>query len=356
MVFVALGLAVAVALEARRRRALWPIVAAPLLGGAAGLLADHVMFTAVMHGAATDTGSVTSPAGGLIGGRVLAFIITWLLPSYSLNIGDALLVAAAILGAIAVRLARKDPPERDGVRLFAVVAASAAVVRLGFGAEAVPGLLVAFPLLAAGLAALRRPTGRDPLSGRLLVAFVVFAAAVLATQYGTGGSGEWGGRYFAVGLPLIVPVVLLALRDVGGRLDLTTQRIALASTVVASVTLASLGVATLRRSHEDVAAFVAAVDATAREHPPGDGDRAVVVAANGAAGRFAFEVVDRTRWLTVKPDQLAEFGGRLHDLHIAQLTFVTREESDVARLDAQYTVASEQHVTGDWIIVVLHAR
>ena len=90
----------------------------------------------------------------------------------------------------------------------------------------VPGLLVAAPVLAAGLVALRRSCLRPLGAGLAFTTFAVFALLVAATQYARGGSGEWGGRYFALGLPVLVPVALLALAEAGARLDAVTRRAA----------------------------------------------------------------------------------------------------------------------------------
>jgi hypothetical protein len=357
MVFFAVACGLAVLVIGRSRRAVpWTLVAAPMVAGVGGYVLDALAQSVVMGGSAVSTAPVTAQPPGFLASRVLAFVITWLLPSYSFGVGVAVLLVAAALGVFAVVLARRDPPERDGVRLFACVAAAAAVARLAFPAGAVPGLLIAFPLLTCGLVALPR-NGPATAAGRLFaVTAGLFALAVLATQYGTGGSGEWGGRYFAIALPVATPVVLVALRRVARRLDTGTIRIAGAALALLSVALFALGIVTLRQSHRDVDAFVSVVGATARSHPAGDGDRPVVLADNGAAGRFAFEVVDQTRWLTVKPELVDGFAARLEALHIQTLTFVTRDEKDIDRLAGAYRVDVEQHTQGDWIVVVMVSR
>ena len=174
-------------------------------------------------------------------------------PRTSADGAAALVLVVAAMAAVAVVLARRTPPERDGVRLFAVVAAVAAVARLAFGGSPVPGLLVAFPLFVAGLAALRRDTFAGT-PARFLGATLrlLRGRCVWRRSTATAGSGEWGGRYFAIGLPLIVPVLLLALRDVGRRLDRQTARVALASALVVSIASCALAIITLRDAHQAV--------------------------------------------------------------------------------------------------------
>jgi hypothetical protein len=356
MLFLALALSVAVAVVTRGRGVVhWRLVAAPVVGAALGYLLDRALLASVIGGPAATTASVASHPG-FLASKLLAFVITWLLPSYSLGAGDALLLGAVVLGGVAARFARTRPTERDGVRLFAVVAAVAAVSRLIFGAGAVPGLLIAFPLLVIGFAAAGRETWSTPLARLHALGFGLFAIAVLATQYGSGGSGEWGGRYFAIGLPLAIPVVLLAITEVARGLDRSTARICGVSLIVVSLALSVLSVVTLRQFHRDTDALVAAVVATAIAHPANDGGEPVVVSSNGAAARLAFAALDQTRWLTVPEDQLDTFGRRLRDLDAGPITFVARNTTDVHKLDAIYRIEAETRPADDWVVAVLQPR
>jgi hypothetical protein len=331
------------------------VVAAPAVGAALGWWLDRALLATAISGPSATTAAVATQSG-FIASKVVAFVITWLLPSYSLGPGDALLVGAVVFGAVAARLARTRSSESEGVRLFAVVAAAAGVGRLLFGADAVPGLLVAFPLFVIGLAAAGRTTWSGTAARLLGTAFALFAVAVLATQYGGGGSGEWGGRYFAIGLPLAVPLGLLALLETSRRLDRRTVTICGASVVVLSLALSVLAVATLRESHRKVDAMVAAVDAAARANPALDGGPPVVLSSNGAAARFAFPVVDRTRWLTVPVDRLDDYARRLRDLRVGPVTFVTRDEDDLQRFAGVFRVGVETHPSDKWIVVDLQPQ
>src|SRR3546814_6171299 len=63
----------------------------------------------------------------------------------------------------------------------------------------IPGLVPSSPVLIVGLVmfAAHRSAWSLP-----LVAIMVFAAMVLLTQYEQGGGIEWGGRYFALAIPI----------------------------------------------------------------------------------------------------------------------------------------------------------
>jgi hypothetical protein len=150
-----------------------------------------------------------------------------------------------------------------------------------------------------------------------------------------------------------VPVLLYGVRDVGRLLDDRTRAIAAAGLVTLSLSISVLGVLTLRTFHRQADALVAAVVATTSAHPASDGGNPVVVSSNGAAARLAFTTLDRTRWLTVPADQLDTYGRRLRELDVGPITFVTRDETDVHRLDALYRVDVEIRPADDWIVAVL---
>jgi hypothetical protein len=356
MLFMGFAFAAAVAIAGIKRRSRSTVAMAlvPAAGVVIGFALDLLLQRLILHGGGATTSAVAGESGGLVSGRVFAFFITWLLPSYSLDVGAALVLIVAAMAAVAVLLARRTPPERDGVRLFAVVAAGTAVARLALGGSAVPGLLIAFPLALAGIAALRRATFAGAPTRFLSATYVLFAVGVLATQYSSGGTGEWGGRYFAIGLPLIVPVLLLALRDVGRRLDRATAHIALASALVVSLASCALAITTLRDVHQEVDRVVAAVDQATQQDRAEDGGLPVVLTTTGALGRFAFPLVERTRWLTVPDNRLSEYTQRLHDLGVGPVTFVSRNASeDLARIDDLYVARDKTEPAAGWTIATL---
>jgi hypothetical protein len=355
MLFMGLAFAVAIAIVGIRRKATnWMLAVVPAAAVLAGFVFDWLLQRLILKGEGATTTAVAGQPGGLISGRLMAFVTTWLRPSYASDSAGVLVLAVAVLTAVAVLLARRTPPERDGVRLFVALSALAAVARLLYGGAAVPGLLVAFPLCVGGIAAFGRDTFVRPSARFLAASFALFAAGVLATQYASGGSGEWGGRYFAIGLPLLVPVLLLALRNVGQRLDKSTIRIAAASALVVSVASCALAVVTLRDAHKEVDRLVTAVDLTAQQSRADDGGRPVVLTTDGSLARFAFPLLDQYRWLTVPSDRLVEYAQRLRDLDVGPVTFVSRNASDdLPKLDGLYTARERTEPLGGWLVTTL---
>jgi hypothetical protein len=219
----------------------------------------------------------------------------------------------------------------------------------------VPGLLVAFPLMAAGLALIRRQTLATPTAWLCMCTSVVFAVLVAATQYERGGSGEWGGRYFALGLPVVVPVLLLALLDAGRRLAPEARRIAGAALAVSMVALSCMGIGALRATHQRNARMNHAVIRATQLAPPEDGGRAVVVAADGALARHSWPVFDDVRLLRAGSD-LSALARSLDKAGITRFVLLTR---DAEGPPDGLTVLSRQDGGGGgrfWHVLVVSTR
>jgi hypothetical protein len=297
---VALALAAAwVGVRARSR----PVVVAglaALAGAALGYVVDGLLSAAVAGDAEAGFAAGVGH-GGFVSGRLAEAVVTLLLPSYGrLGLPDALLVltAGALVGAVVI--ARRRPEDVDGIRLFAGIAVVAAVARAVVAPEVVPGLLVAAPVLTAGLAALSRRTF-TALAARLAgLTVVLFVGAVLATQYASGGSGEWGGRYFALALPVAVPVVLLGLRQVAEGLAPVARRTLGGALVVVALASAVLAGRSLVATEDRSERLVDVVDEVAAGV-----DDPVRIATAGAPARFAWDqVLEGTDWLLVAPEDL----------------------------------------------------
>ena len=339
--FVAAALAAVAGWIFLRRPDLRPPAALVALGSvAAGLGARMLdgLWTARIVGSA---GRATAPAvpaagdaGGLVEGRVQGFVLTWLTPGYGGQsvTGLALLVmlAAVAIGAFTVR---RDPANGKRIAGCATAAAAAAVFSVLAGpGTVVPGLLLAFPLAGAGLLLVSRHTLGSDTARIASGVSVLFVLAVLATQYAKGGGGEWGGRYFALMLPIAIPVLLLALREGGARLATNAGRWALVGLAVCSLAMTTMGVSALRASHQANARLVAAVD---RAGQTLDTTQPLLITTEGAMPRFAWPTFDRQRWLLASPEGLADLLGRLQAAGATRVGFVSRElERDRVTLDA----------------------
>ena len=313
----ALGAAVAIVGITRRSRGTVLMGLVPAAAVAVGFGLDRLFQGLILQGGGATTSAVAGESGGLITGRIIAFGITWLLPSLSADGAAALVLVVAAMAVVAVVLARRTPPERDGVRLFAVVAAVAAVARLAFGGSAVPGLLVAFPLFVAGLAALRRDTFAGMPARFLGASFGLFAAGVLATQYATR-------RLVGVGWPLLrhraaahragPPARAPRRRPAARPADRTRRsrergwwsRLRRArSPSSRSGKHTKQSIVSSPQSTKPPSKILRTTEDFPSCSPP-----------TAALGRFAFPLLDRYRWLYVPADRLPEYAQRLRDLGV----------------------------------------
>jgi hypothetical protein len=286
-------------------------------------------------------------------GKVAAFMTTWIRGSHAT--AGILAIAAFMSLAVAASIARRRPDDESGVRVFCTVAVVATVLFVVFApAGQVTGLFAAFPLLLAGFVLVRRDGLRNPVTLGLWISWWLFAAAVLATQYDSGGAGEWGGRYFAIGLPLIIPVVLDAFRRTGLRLAPATRRYALVGLATISVLMSVQAVRTLRGAHQESVRFVDSVTSRAQVTPAGDGEAPVIVATRGLVPRMAWADQADFRWLLVPESQIGHLGHDLGQLHarlaklgVDQAVVVGLGPNGQHQVHRAFTVTNVQRM-GDW--------
>ncbi|MDP1819645.1 MAG: hypothetical protein Q8K58_07080 [Acidimicrobiales bacterium] len=237
--------------------------------------------------------------GSLVGDRWAGFVQTWLRPGG--GTGAALLLAAlALFGFVTWKVARGEH-ERVLVRRFAVVAAALVVVRaLLLPADAVPGLLVAFPLLWVGIALAPRGLVTDRSGRNVAVGLAgvsgVAALGILATQYRAGGTAEWGGRYFAVLLPLVTPLAVAGLAERAARIDARSRRVLGGSLLAATAALSLLAMREVRGGRERSERAVDAIEQAVAGLPV-----PVILATEGAVPRTAWRTFPEQRWLLVDP-------------------------------------------------------
>jgi hypothetical protein len=352
----ALALAATVAVAAIVRRhllALAVAAAAVVAAGGAKVLEDRWV-RHLMGGPSATTGSFSPIASGLAA-RLRGFRLTWLMPSYtgSAKHDLALLAMLGLVLAAAV-VARRRPADAAGVSLLASSAALAALAALVTGPDQlVPGLLLTVPLAAAGVILLRRDELRSPATALAAGTFALFALGVLATQYPQGGSGEWGGRYFAVGLPLLVPLALAGLAAQAPRVDRVTGRTGAAALAVCTAAMSVMAVASLRSNHRFTAELMARIDRVGHQV----GDRPVLVTTAPALPRLAWRTFDRQRWLLAEEDGLAELVARLRAAGVGRFGLVTNrlhpEEAGVERAGARVVEREGRPDGGDWQVLVV---
>ena len=287
----------------------------------------------------------TGATGNLLADRIQGAEISLILPRYGpLTPTDLALLLGVVLLTASLWLARRRPEDRDGIRLVASAGVVLVAIRLLGEPTVVPGLLLAFPLLTAGLLGAGRPPQPSVPARLMAVTMTLFALAVLATQYATAGSGEWGGRYFALALPVATALAIAGIARVVDGLDHRTGR-ALVGALGAASLILSLHAARSLWNHQhsgaDSVAFLS--DYVADVADP------VVVATDGVPGRFGWRtVVAGAPWLLIEePEGLTERADALAGLDRPIVLVTADEVESLEALGDRFTVADRRSDLGE---------
>jgi hypothetical protein len=193
----------------------------------------------------------------------------------------------------------------------------------------------------------------------LTVTVALFMGGVLATQYGVGGSAEWGGRYFALGVPVLAILAIDALSRRAPNLPVPVRRWAGAGLATCSLVLAVGAVTSLASIHRQTQDLLTRLVASSQSVVPGDGGAAVVVSAWPNIARFAWPTTPTQRWL-YSPDA-EDFGTELSsllvDAGITELTFIGQKQEEVNPYLDHFSIDEQRsYDVGRWEISVLVAR
>ncbi|NNE74492.1 MAG: hypothetical protein HKN26_12570 [Acidimicrobiales bacterium] len=277
------------------------------LAAAGGLLLNRLLASTLVGTIVGGASGIPSTESfGFFDGRVNALKATVLRvsPGGSQPI-DFLLVLGIAVAAIGVVANRREPNARLFGRL-AVVGASLAAARFALDRETVvPGLAMAFPLLPIGVVALRPRHVAKPVGRIVALTSILFAGAVLLTQYDQGGTAEFGGRYFAVMLPALVPVLVVALADVGSAAPVDARVAWRVGVGVMAAATVSMGLFGLHASKARVSQLVAAERSAVQTVMAETGEPAVVLSTVNAVSRWSWDLYADTRWLIVAEEDLA---------------------------------------------------
>jgi len=140
-----------------------------------------------------------------------------------------LCLLSVVLAAIVLRWAPKQALLAVGLLVLAAVTA---VIHVSTPVDLISGLFAAFPLLGAGLLLIRWGDLADPLVVRLIGISAISMVVLALTIYADGGAVQWGGRFFHVLLPALVPLVILGLARARDALDRPMARVATAAVCV----------------------------------------------------------------------------------------------------------------------------
>jgi hypothetical protein len=270
-----------------------------------------------------------------------------------------LLVIVTVIAVAAVVILRWRRIRPQMLVMLSVVAT--VLTSVAFFAEpdrVIPGLLVAFPLAVFGIGLVDRryfePAGRLVLT----VTVALFLGGVLATQYSVGGSSEWGGRYFALAVPLLTVLAVDALARRAALLDVPVRRWAGAGLVVCTALLSVGAMASIKGQHDYNEVLLARIDQAAQSTTPGDRGSSVVISPWGNIARLAWPTHSPQRWLYNPEKTLAdELASLLGKTGVNEVLFVGQQPEEVDPYLAQFAVdEGRSFEEGKWKVLVLVRR
>ena len=265
----------------------------------------------------------------------------------------ACFLAIALLSVIGAVYVRQRPTEHRLIRGAAVLAGFAAVVALTRRPAPVPGLLVAFPLLPVGLMLLRRRHLESVAARVVLGTAALFGGAIVATQYPVGGSMEWGGRYFHLVLPIVVPLLLVAVRDAVASVDRTTARVLATTGLVVAVALSVFAVGSIVRLRSDSRTMAEGIASVARSSTS-DPDGPVVVSELAAVGRFLWKDAVHQRFIAVPTsEELATVAQQLQAAGVDTFVFASPSDTDEGTQRLEGYEPSRVERFGQWTATVM---
>jgi hypothetical protein len=305
--------------------------------------------------------------GSFLAGRVQVLWVSILRPALNGSGWGSLVLLVGIAAVLAGAAILRDPQRRQLGLAVLCSGAGMVVLRQLAPVEVVSGLVPAFPLLVIGLMYLRRADLRDRVVQLCLGVSALTALAILATTYSVGGGVEWGGRFFHLLLPLVVPVVVLGLdraraslpdEPVRPGLRITPRQVAVGAVLVATASLSVLSLRAVHSTRTTADQVVEAALAAADEaRPAADGGAPVVISDARPFARAAWDSFTDYRMLRVPSDE--PLGPVLDGLADAGVGTVVVMTSSIQQLpddvDDRWQVAHEQGWPG-LRFVELHQR
>ena len=352
-----LAIAVAVLMMAKRvpRARGLALVVVGLSGATAGWLVDHVVARAIVGTAYAGVPNVAPSSW--IAGRIQAVQTTWFAPSQTVGgAGDLLLVVGLLLLTVGAVLIRRGD-RRQGLLIgLLVVAVACYAGRAIVGPPgAIPGLALAFP---AGWFLLWL-VGRRVLEGVRLPMMagvaVLSCVGVLLTEYAIGGGIEWGGRYFAFILPVIVPVLLLGAVAAIERQRPDVRTAVFGSLTVITLVVAFLAVQSVRHTHVVTAQLLDGISQQSQiAGPSGPLDRPVVISTSRLLPQLDSRDFDRYDWVVPDLVNLRRYSDRLVDLGVRRAVLVSSDPTNELADMPGWQIVSRSVGLHQEVVVVEH--
>lgn len=310
--------------------------------GAIAFLGERALITAIVGDSSEGSRIKTE---NWLAGRFTGFTQTWLAPTAQpMTSADRVTMLTPLVLALTAFRAKQT---RNGMVLaagFGVVALML-LPRLASGtATPIPGLAIAFPIGWAGLWMLRRRDFSSIAMRFAASAGLTMVIGVLLTQFSRGGGVEWGGRYFAVALAVVTPVLLRPWLD----LNWSGSRTRTGAVAVVAVTLAlgTIAVVTLRDGHMLHRDIAAGVEAAQAANPPPAGARGVVVVTQRLGPQIMWPIFGEYDWLAPARTNVDQAGSVLDSSGRTATALVDTRTEDREQVWPGWVVIDTRRVNG----------
>jgi hypothetical protein len=322
-----------------RRLRVVALGAGAVTAGAGAFLADRAWAGVVAAGEPVAQGTYSTVPQSFLEGRRSSASFTLLLPGYrGGTVPELLTLLGAALLIAGVLLVRRRPTDH-GALLLPTVGAGLLLARSVMTWGPVPGLLVGFCVGMAGLVLLDRDLAATVPSRFLLLTSGVYGLAVAATQYPAGGHTEWGGRYFALCVPLVGAVSAAAIVNAVTRLPRAASRAVRGAFAASALGLGVLAVSTLVASHDRNRGRSDGVLEAAALLPITDDGPPIVVTDDDQVPRLARGRYEEARFLLVPSRELTRYLDRLARIGTEDVLLVAaRPDRSLAEVPADWEV------------------
>lgn len=180
--------------------------------------------------------------------------------------------AALVLGVVAILLsavALKVAPRRWLLSVaLLVLGAGCLAYQVLAGVTLATGFIATFPVAVGGIILLSRQALRRPMVVRNLGISVVAVIGITITSYGIGGANEWGGRFYHLLIPLLVPIAVLGLDNGRVMMPRLPSQVAASAAVVGTVAISLIGLGYIRGARDVSQQAVDAARGFAMDHVP----------------------------------------------------------------------------------------
>ena len=209
------------------------------IAGGFSYLADNLFSGKITGNPASGNGFARKP--DLLASAWNSLLKPWAASAVELTPSPIIVLLSILLAALLIRF---DPKRPLLAIALVVMAAGAALLRQSEPLLFIGGLFPTAPILLGGVILIPKESLRRPIVAHLAGIAGLSTLLISATAYGDGGQSQWGGRFYHVILPALVPLAILGLERARQVLPRNEALIAGAAVLIVTCSFAILALRT----------------------------------------------------------------------------------------------------------------